>query len=114
MLEAKKIDENKALKDHLPQIYDYLRRLCLEHRYPHLCGVLTNYKSWIFVKFDLMKEVEAVKKDLIRHDEIAAHFEVCAEVTILDEIQRLQQEKLVKVIDITYLSCNLESGGSSV
>lgn len=44
VLEAKKIDESRALKEHLPQLFDYLRSLCLEHRYTHLCGVLTNYK----------------------------------------------------------------------
>ena len=100
MLEAKKIDESKALRDHLPQLYDYLRRLCLEHRYPHLCGVLTNYKSWIFVKFDLMKEVVAVHDELIHGDQVAAHFEVCQEITILDDLHKLKPHKLAKVIDI--------------
>ena len=79
VLEAKRMDV--SLEDHLPQLYSYLRRLCLENRYPHLCGVLTNYKSWIFVKFDLMAEVEAVseavKNENVSPDQIPAHFEKC-------------------------------------
>eukprot|EP00354_Favella_ehrenbergii_P007816 CAMPEP_0170453078 /NCGR_PEP_ID=MMETSP0123-20130129/1776_1 /TAXON_ID=182087 /ORGANISM="Favella ehrenbergii, Strain Fehren 1" /LENGTH=116 /DNA_ID=CAMNT_0010715323 /DNA_START=386 /DNA_END=736 /DNA_ORIENTATION=- len=65
VLEAKKIDENKALRDHLPQLFDYLRLLCLKNGYTHLWGVLTNYKSWIFVRYDLISEIETVQTDKV-------------------------------------------------
>jgi hypothetical protein len=32
-----------TLEDSLPQLFEYLRLLCLEHHLPHMCGVLTNY-----------------------------------------------------------------------
>ena len=85
VLEAKKIDETRPLKEHLPQLFDYLRRICLKHRYPCLFGVLTNYKSWIFVKYDLVAEVQAVR-NCVRHDQVPAKFEVCPEVAILDDL----------------------------
>ena len=111
VLEAKKIDENKPLKDHLPQLFDYLRRLCLEHRYSHLFGVLTNYKSWIFVKFDLTAEVIAVRDRQVRHDEVAARFEVSPEVKIFEDLQQLQTNNLAKVIEIISLCCTLLTSG---
>ena len=62
VLEAKKIDKSKLLRDHLPQLFDYLRSLCIEHSYTHLDGVLTNYETWIFVRYDLTDEVKNVQQ----------------------------------------------------
>ena len=42
-----------TLEDDLPQLYEYLRLLCLVHHLPHLSGVLTNYQDWIFVRYSL-------------------------------------------------------------
>ena len=111
VLEAKKIDESRALKEHLPQLFDYLRRLCLNHRYTHLCGVLTNYKSWIFVRYDLTAEVEAVRSRRVSHDDpVAARFEVCAETTILNKMNNLLSEaELARVILQIELCCEVLS-----
>ena len=53
VLEAKRIEPRagqkihnkkiKTLQENLPQMFEYLRLLCLEHQLPKLNGVLTNY-----------------------------------------------------------------------
>ena len=110
MLEAKKIDESKALREHLPQLYDYLRRLCLEHRYRHLCGVLTNYRTWIFVKYDFEREIETVqnfKSSAAGPGQVVARFEVCTEMVILDAVFQLLPAGLERVLDTIDLCCTV-------
>ena len=42
--------------------------------------MLTNYKTWIFVRYSLLSEVETVPK--ISNSEVAAKFEVSQEVDL--------------------------------
>ena len=108
VLEAKKIEKTQ-LSEHLPQLCDYLRRLCLDYNYSSLCGALTNYKTWIFVKYDLMGEVAGVhRKDA---NEVAAHFEVCREITLLDERLKPRSTdftaKLAHILEAIHMCCTL-------
>ena len=95
----------------MPQLFDYLRVICLKERYTQLCGVLTNYKSWIFARYDLTTEVNAVRSGEIRPDDpVAARFEVCAEMTILDKSNEMVLEtELARVIRTIHLCCDVYS-----
>lgn len=62
VLEAKKSKSSSSLRADLKQLCDYLRRLCLKDNYGSLCGVLTNYETWIFLRCNMMTEVAAVNQ----------------------------------------------------
>ena len=48
------------LTNHLAQIFRYLRDIALKYKLSQMFGVLTDYKRWYFVRYDLQKELEAV------------------------------------------------------
>ena len=85
----------KLLQDHLPQLFEYLRLLCLEHHLRSLCGVLTNYQDWIFVRFSLQNEARSVYERVtpIPHP----IFEVSGNVRLRDGQFFLQQKVLAQI-----------------
>jgi hypothetical protein len=54
--------ESFYLTNHFGQLFRYLRNLAIMHRQRFMYGVLTDYKDWYFVRFDMLKELEAARE----------------------------------------------------
>ena len=99
---------SKKLREHLPQLFDYLRRLCLQYRYGCLFGVLTNYESWLFVRFDLLAEVAVVEESRLTNDQMPAKFEVAQEIKLLGADRSVQLPQLGQIVHIIEFCCHEE------
>lgn len=70
------------LYENLPQLFRYLRHLAIEQHQQFLMGVLTNYKEWYFVRYNLLKELEsAFERKPLSHE----CFEVSDRFDLIDD-----------------------------
>lgn len=66
--------------------------------------MLTNYKTWIFVRYSLLTEVQTVAE--IDNCDVAARFEVCQEIELLnDELDVISAAKLAQLVKIIIHCC---------
>ena len=78
----------------MPQLFRYLRHLAVVHRLQTVYGVLTDYRQWFFVRFDLTAELEAA----INGDGISRCFEVSRCYELLDQDFNVKEDVLGEVI----------------
>ncbi len=45
------------IKDHLSQQIEQLRSICIADKKIQMVGLLTNFKDWIFTRYDMMEEI---------------------------------------------------------
>ena len=96
-----------GLEDNLPQMFEYLRLLCLEHHLPQLHGMLTNYQEWIFVSYSLEDEVRKVYNGEamgVRHIKKLV-FDIGDQISLRDDNHVLQKEKLRLITRMIIDSC---------
>mmetsp|Transcript_5713 Transcript_5713/g.7702 ORF Transcript_5713/g.7702 Transcript_5713/m.7702 type:complete len:82 (+) Transcript_5713:261-506(+) len=81
-------------------MFQYLRLLCLEYHLPELIGVLTNYQEWIFVGYNLDREVRKVynKEAQMSNHVKALIFDMCDTINLRDSNLDLQKNQLWQVI----------------
>ena len=54
------LDHERKRKEGLAQHCSKLRDLCIQRHLSSLFGVMTDYRTWIFMRYNLDREVEAV------------------------------------------------------
>ena len=85
----------------MPQLFEYLRLLCLEHHLPSLSGVLTDYKDWIFVKYSLEDEVREVHKSPGRLPNLLpVSYDLAETICLRDQQLRLHKRIMYEVMDV--------------
>ena len=59
LVEVKNLEDtkNESLLNHVPQILEQLRSACCVYGLTQCFGVLTNYKDWYFLVYDMAQEV---------------------------------------------------------
>ena len=94
-------DYQRDLSDHLPTLCNSMRAACLEHQMSQICGILTNYQDWIFVKYDLFEEIE---------NKIGSpQFQVYGKIRMIDDNANhtLKKAELAKLLKIIPALCKL-------
>ena len=94
IIEVKKPNSSKKLTDDLAQNFEQTRSICIDYGLAQTYGVLTDFKTWIFTRCDIGKEVHSVVNRSHQHDppkmfEVSENFEVCDPFTL-----ELNKEKL--------------------
>jgi len=99
----------------LEQNFKQLRNTCIQYNLQEACGVLTNYRQWIFTRYDMSKEIFKVVSSaenklggkIYRNYNQQSYFEVSEPFYLLSDLLEVKVSELEKIVNI--LKCVLSS-----